>query len=137
VWRWEHDGTTVTLASHYDGKKLNTPNDIVVKSDGSIYFTDSAGGLHLPGHQGQDLQRHLEYEGVFRLDPETSALTLLVDDMDFPNGLCFSEDERILYVNDSRRAHIRAFEIQDDGTVNEGPVFTEFAGNRSGNRRWH
>ena len=132
VWRWEHDGTTVTLASHYDGKKLNTPNDIVVKSDGSIYFTDSAGGLHLPGHQGHDLQRQLEYEGVFRLDPETSNLTLLVDDMVFPNGLCFSEDERILYVNDSRRAHIRAFEVRDDGTLNEGPVFTEFRGTDPG-----
>ncbi len=132
VWRWEHDGTTVTLASHYDGKKLNTPNDIVVKSDGSIYFTDSAGGLHLTGHQGQDLQRQLEYEGVFRLDPETSTLTLLVDDMVFPNGLCFSEDERILYVNDSRRAHIRAFEVRADGTLNEGPVFTEFRGTDPG-----
>ena len=132
VWRWEHDGTTVTLASHYDGKKLNTPNDIVVKSDGSIYFTDSASGLHLVGHQGQDLQRHLEYEGVFRLDPETSTLTLLADNMVFPNGLCFSPDERILYVNDSRRAHIRAFEIQPDDTVNEGPVFTEFRGTDPG-----
>lgn len=132
IWRIENDGSTVTLASHFDGKKLNTPNDIVMKSDRSIYFTDSAGGLHLVGHQGEDLQRHLEYEGVFRLDPDSLQLTLLVDDFDFPNGLCFSPDETLLYVNDSRRRHIRVFEVERDGTVGNGRVFADLTGNDLG-----
>ena len=126
VWRWEHDGSTVTLASHYQGKKLNTPNDIVVKSDGAIYFTDPSGGLIREGHQGGDLQKYLDYEGVYRLNPEDSTLTLLLDDMVVPNGLCFSPDESLLYINDSRRRHIRVFDVQPDGTISNGRLFAEY-----------
>jgi gluconolactonase len=107
VWRLEHDGSVTTLASHYDGKKLNTPNDIVVKSDGTIYFTDPSGVLNLPGHQEDDLQKYLEFEGVYRLNPADSSLTLLEDNMVSPNGLCFSPDESLLYVNDTRQRCIR------------------------------
>ena len=132
VWRWEHDGSTVTLASHYQGKKLNTPNDIVVKSDSSIYFTDMAGGLNLPGHQVGDLQRYLEHQGVYRIDPSSGELTLLVDDMEAPNGLCFSPDESLLYVNDTRRRHIRVWDVRADGTIANSRLFAELIGNDLG-----
>ena len=94
VWRIERDGTPTTLASHFNGVKLNTPNDIVIKSDGNVYFTDPSNGCHLVGHQGEDLQKYLDYEGVYRLNPDTGELTLLNDDMVFPNGLCFSPMNR-------------------------------------------
>lgn len=126
VWRLEHDGTTTVLASHYEGKKLNTPNDIVVKSDGSIYFTDPSNGLRHAGMEGNDLQKYIDYEAVLRLDPNDSSLTLLLDDMINPNGLCFSRDESILYINDSARRHIRVFDVQADGAISNGRLFAEF-----------
>ncbi len=133
VWRMEHDGSTTTLCSHYDGKKLNTPNDIVVKSDGAIYFTDPSGGLNLVGHQGHDLQKQIEFEGVYRFDPADSSLTLLEDNMVGPNGLCFSPDESLLYVNDSRERYIRVYDVNPDGTVSNGRTFIELSGVDLGN----
>lgn len=130
IWRIEHDGSIVTLASHYQGKKLNTPNDIVVKADGAIYFTDGVGGMRLPGHEslGADLQRYLDFCGVYRLDPEDGTLTLLVDDFESPNGLAFSPDESLLYINDSRRCHIRVFDVNPDGSISNGRLFTDVTG---------
>ncbi len=132
VWRLEHDGSIVTLASHYQGQKLNTPNDIVVKSDGSIYFTDPSGGLNLVGHQGQDLQKYLDCEGIYRIDPNDQTLTRVIEDFESPNGLCFSPDESLLYVNDTRRRHIRVFEVQSDGTLRNGRLFAELIGDDLG-----
>lgn len=132
VWRLEHDGSIVTLASHYQGQKLNTPNDIVVKSDGSIYFTDPSGGLNLVGHQGQDLQKYLDCEGIYRIDPNDLTLTRVIEDFESPNGLCFSPDESLLYVNDTRRRHIRVFEVQSDGTLRNGRLFAELIGDDLG-----
>ena len=128
VWRIERDGSATTLASHYNGEKLNTPNDIVVKSDGSIYFTDPSNGVHLVGHQGADLQKYLDYEGVYRLNPDTGELTLLNDDMVFPNGLCFSPDESRMYVNDTTRHYIRVFDVLPDGTLGNPRHFADLHG---------
>ncbi|MCW3978330.1 MAG: SMP-30/gluconolactonase/LRE family protein, partial [Candidatus Bathyarchaeota archaeon] len=117
--RTEGDGSVVTLAERYEGKLLNSPNDVVVRSDGSIYFTDPPYGL-----PRQEEGRELDFNGVYRLAPD-GALTLLDDSFDRPNGLAFSPDERVLYVNDSRRGHIRAFDVRADGTLSNGRVFAE------------
>src|SRR5262245_60261163 len=107
IWRVEKDGALVTIASRYQGKKFNSPNDIVVRSDGSVYWTDSAGGLVIPGMVGEDLQRQLDIQAVFRLTPQ-GEVKLTVEDTVYPNGLCFSPDESILYVNDTRLGLIRS-----------------------------
>ena len=125
VWRLEKDGSTTTLASHYRGTKLNTPNDIVVKSDGSIYFTDPSNGIRNVGMEGEDIQKYIDYEGVYRLNLDDSSLTLLLDDMLNPNGLCFSPDESLLYINDTPRRHIRVFDVDTSGTISNGRLFAE------------
>ncbi|TMB72544.1 MAG: SMP-30/gluconolactonase/LRE family protein, partial [Deltaproteobacteria bacterium] len=84
VWRMAHDGSIVTIASHYQGKKINTPNDIVVKSDGSIYWTDPPMAMYIPGMAGDDLQRYLDFIGVFRLSPDGKTLTPVADDFENP-----------------------------------------------------
>lgn len=118
VTREEKDGKIAVLASHYEGKRLNSPNDVVVKSDGSIYFTDPPYGV-------KPDDRELKFQGVFRLSPD-GKLTLLVDDFDRPNGLAFSPDEKVLYIADSSaRMHIRAFGVKPDGTLANGRIFAE------------
>ena len=132
IWRVEPDGSITTLASHYEGRKLNSPNDIVVKSDGSIYWTDSPGALFNVGMAGDDVQQHLPFQGVFRLSPDEKKLTLVVEDCVYPNGLAFSPDERVLYVNDSRQYLIRAFDVQPDGSVKNPRVFHKLEGAEEG-----
>ena len=132
VWRMEPDGSTTTLASHYQGKKLNTPNDIVVKSDGSIYFTDPSNGIRNTGMECYDIQKYIDYEAVFRLDLADGSLTLLLDDMINPNGLCFSPDESLLYINDTPRRHIRVFDVEPDGSISNGRLFAELFHDDSG-----
>ena len=117
--RTEEDGSVVSLVERYEGKLLNSPNDVVVRSDGCIYFTDPPYGL-----PQQEEGRELDFNGVYRLVPD-GALTLLDDSFDRPNGLAFSPDERVLYVADSRRGHIRAFDVRADGTLSNGRVFAE------------
>jgi gluconolactonase len=131
IWRIENDGSFTTLASRYQGKKLNSPNDIVVRSDGSIYFTDSAGGLVIPGMVGDDLQRQLDVQGVFCLTP-AGEVQLVLDDCVYPNGLAFSRDEKLLYVNDTRLGLIRAFDVRKDGSVGPGRLFHKLTGNEPG-----
>jgi gluconolactonase len=131
IWRIEHDGSFTTIASRWQGKKFNSPNDIVVRSDGSVYWTDSAGGLVIPGMVGEDLQRHLDIQAVFRLTPQ-GKVELTVEDTVYPNGLCFSPDEKILYVNDTRMAHIRAFDVAPDGSVGNGRLFHRLTGSEAG-----
>lgn len=126
VSRTEADGTVFTLASHYQGKRLNSPNDVMVKSDGSIYFSDPPYGLSAA--YGTEGQQELPYQGVYRLSPDGKTLTLLVDDFDKPNGLCFSPDEQLLYINDTARMHIRVFQVKVDGTIDQGRVFAEEKG---------
>jgi len=117
VSRTEFDGSVIPLATHYQGRRLNSPNDVVVKSDGSIYFTDPPYGVRTD-------ERELEFQGVYRIAADGS-LTLLADDFERPNGLALSPDERILYVDDTARHHVRAFDVLPDGTLANGRVFAE------------
>ncbi len=131
IWRVEKDGSIVTIASRYDGKKFNSPNDIVVRSDGSVYWTDSAGGLVIPGMVGEDLQRQLDIQGVFRLTP-SGEVKLAIEDCNYPNGLCFSPDEKLLYVNETRLGIIRVFDVSADGSVGPGRLFHKLTGTEPG-----
>jgi sugar lactone lactonase YvrE len=128
ISRTEPDGSIVTLASHYNGKRLNSPNDIIVKSDGSIYFTDPPYGLIIERQKGWEELQELGYYGVFRLSPDGKTLTLLIDDFTRPNGLTFSPDESLLYINDTERMHIRVFDVTKSGTITQGRIFAEVRG---------
>lgn len=128
VTRTEHDGSLTVLADSYDGRRLNSPNDVVVRSDGSIWFTDPAYGID-SDYEGFAAPQEQDGDYVFRLDPESGALTVVADDFQRPNGLAFSPDERVLYVADSGftrfpdgNRHIRRFEVQADGTLSSGTV---------------
>jgi len=119
VSRLEADGSVTVLADRYQGARLNSPNDVVVRSDGSVYFTDPPYGLR-NATEGKELP----YNGVFRLTPE-GELLLVADDFERPNGLAFSPDETVLYVDDTARHHIRSFAVRPDGSVSGGGVFAE------------
>ena len=114
------DGKFVTLADKYDGKRLNSPNDLAYKSNGDLYFTDPPYGL--PG-QMQDKSKELDFQGVYRLDAKGN-LTLLTKEMSRPNGIAFSPDEKTLYVanSDPDKAYWKAFPVKPDGTLGEGKV---------------
>jgi gluconolactonase len=126
VSRTEHDGTITVIASHYEGKRLNSPNDIVVKSDGMIYFTDPTYGLD--PREGDGGRQELEWQGVYRVAPDGSELTLLVNDFTAPNGLVFSPDERQLYVDDSEDMFVKVFDVQSDGTLDGGKIIAQSMG---------
>ncbi len=132
VWRIEHDGNCKTLCSHYKGQKLNSPNDIVVTAAGSIYFTDSFGGLCNPEMGCEDVQRYLDFAGVFRIDAKTGATTLVVPDMTYPNGLAFSPDEKRLYVNDSRDHLINVYDVRENGSLSGARLFCRMTGAEQG-----
>lgn len=117
VSRTEKDGRVITLADRYQGKRLNSPNDIVVRSDGSIYFTDPPYGI-------QKDQEELGFYGVYRLSPD-GQLTLLTRQFIRPNGLAFSPDEKRLYVNDSQENFVYVFDVQKDGTLTNGRLFAD------------
>jgi gluconolactonase len=122
------DGTRETVASHYEGKELNSPNDVIVKSDGSIYFSDPWYG-RMPVF-GEERERELGFQGVYRIPPGGGDPDLVVDRDEFeqPNGLCFSPDESLLYVNDSPRAHIKVYDAAADGSLSNGRMFFEGVG---------
>ncbi len=126
VTRTGPDGAIEVLASHWDGKALNSPNDIVVKSDGGIYFTDPTYGRL--EYYGVPREVELPFRGVYRIEPGDNRLTLLADDFGQPNGLCFSRDETRLFVNDTEHAHIRVFDVGADGTLSNGRVWAAPAG---------
>lgn len=130
VTRTGLDGSIEVLASHYQGKELNSPNDIVVKSDGAVYFSDPSFGRR--ARVGIPRPQELNFQAAFRFDPVTRDLTPIVTDFENPNGLCFSLDERQLYVNDSPRYHIRRFDVLPDGTVTNGCVWAEVKGEGKG-----
>jgi gluconolactonase len=123
VSRAEADGSVVTLADSYRGKRLNSPNDVVVKSDGTIYFSDPPYGL-APPHGPSVQEQEQPCNGLYRITPD-GALDLLIDDFDRPNGLAFSADESVLYVDDSPRRHVRAFDVRPDGTLTNSRVFAD------------
>jgi gluconolactonase len=122
-------GGREVLATHYEGKELNSPNDVVVKSDGAIYFTDPTYG-RMPGF-GLEREQDLDFQGVYRIAPGGGDPQLLVDDFAQPNGLCFSTDESLLYINDTDRAHIRVFDVQSDGTIANSRVLADGIGSGS------
>jgi gluconolactonase len=122
-------GGREVLATHYEGKELNSPNDVVVKSDGAIYFSDPTYG-RMPGF-GVEREQDLDIQGVYRIAPEGGEPQLVVDDFDQPNGLCFSVDESQLYINDTTRAHIRVFDVNADGTLSNSRVLADGIGSGS------
>jgi gluconolactonase len=124
VSRTEHDGSVTTLAERYDGKRLNSPNDVVVRSDGSIWFTDPAYGID-SDYEGHRSVSEIGACNVYRCDASTGAVSVVASDFDRPNGLAFSLDESVLYIADTRRNHIRAFPVGVDGLVGDGTVFVE------------
>ncbi|MCL4690987.1 MAG: SMP-30/gluconolactonase/LRE family protein [Candidatus Hydrogenedentes bacterium] len=117
VSRTEMDGTIVTLADTYEGKKLNSPNDAVVRSDGTIYFTDPPYGL-------EGREQELPHQGLYSIAPD-GTLTLLVDDFIKPNGIGLSPDGKTLYVADTEGLEIRAFDVAEDGSLSNGRVFCD------------
>lgn len=121
VSRTEADGTLTVLAERYEGKRLNSPNDVVVKQDGAIYFTDPPYGV-------KQEERELDFQGVYRISPGGKTLTLLARDFIKPNGLAFAPDEKTLYVNDTEGGHIRAFDVAPDGTLANSRVFAKTPG---------
>ena len=129
VIRIEKDGKRTILADRHEGKRLNSPNDLVFRSDGSLYFTDPSGGNRFTGW---DLKKELPYQGVFLL--KDGKLQLVVPDLDRPNGLVLSADEQYLYVNDSNKKAIMRYDVQRDGTVANGQLFADMnAGKGAGN----
>jgi gluconolactonase len=131
VSRTEHDGRITTLADRWEGKRLNSPNDVVVKSDGTIWFTDPTYGID-NDLDGGKAKSEIGRSNVYRIDPNTGSVTAVITDMIMPNGLAFSVDERTLYVVDSGRthgkehpAHVRAFTVRDDNTVTSGAVLAD------------
>jgi gluconolactonase len=125
VVRLHPDGTRTVLASHYEGRELNSPNDVIVGSDRSIWFTDPWYG-RMPGF-GVERPRELGWQGVFRIPPGQvgGEPQLVVDRYQFsmPNGLCFSPDEKLLYINDTEQANIRVFDVETDGKLSRGRTF--------------
>lgn len=130
VTRTTPNGTTEVIASHYQGKELNSPNDIVVRSDGLIYFTDPNSGRS--EKYGLLRDQELDFQGVYCLDTNQESLTLLVDDFSKPNGLCFSVEEKRLFINDSDHDHIRVFEVQEDGTLTNGRIWVTLTADGKG-----
>ncbi len=123
ISRTEPDGTVVTLVDSYEGKRLNSPNDLAVKSDGTIWFTDPPYGI-LSDHEGHKSESELGKNYVFRFDPTSGDLSIVVDDMDRPNGICFSPDESVLYVADTGEPRdIRAFDVVDGVKLANRRVF--------------
>lgn len=116
ITRTEQDGSITVLAERYEGKRLNSTNDVAVRSDGAIYFTD-------PKSRRTGDDADLDFSGVYLISPD-GVLSLLDDTMDYPNGVALSPDEKTLYVSDTMKAHIRAFDVTEDG-VEKGRVFCE------------
>ncbi|MEN9936924.1 MAG: hypothetical protein RLZZ387_3503 [Chloroflexota bacterium] len=117
VSRTAADGTVAAVAERYEGRRLNSPNDLVVKSDGTIYFSDPPYGI-------QPEQREQPVNGLYRILAD-GTVELLVSDFDRPNGLAFSPDERTLYVDDSPRRHVRAFDVLPDGRLANSRVIAD------------
>jgi gluconolactonase len=128
VTRQELDGSITVVANSFQGRRLNRPNDVVVKSDGCIYFTDPWTSPAAPE------EWDLTFSGVYRVTPDLGTISLLIGDFVLPNGLAFSPDEKLLYINDTRHGHIRAFELLPNGTLAKQTdrVFADLRGHEPG-----
>ncbi|MYC30698.1 MAG: SMP-30/gluconolactonase/LRE family protein [Chloroflexi bacterium] len=126
VTRMEPDGSITVVSSNYRGRRLNRPNDVIVSSKGDIYFTDP--GFPTPGLD-------LDWNGVYHVTPDLGTITLIVWDFSRPNGLALSPDESVLYINDTRRRHIRAFDLEPNGMplIATDRVYCDLNGEREGN----
>jgi gluconolactonase len=136
VTRTEHDGSITVLADRYQGKRFNSPNDVVVHSDGSVWFTDPSYGID-SDYEGHQAESEIGACHVYRVQPSGGELRIVADDFTGPNGLAFSADERQLYIVDSREKHIRRFDVADaaSGRLSGGEVFaTSTAGSFDGVR---
>ena len=123
VTRTEHDGTITVLADRHDGRRLNSPNDVVVRTDGSVWFTDPAYGID-SDYEGHRADSEIGGCHVYRIDPATGHCEIVADDFVRPNGLAFSLDETQLYIGDSRAKHIRVFDV-DGSSLSGGRLFAE------------
>ena len=123
VTRTEHDGSVTVLADRWQGKRFNSPNDVVVHTDGSIWFTDPPYGI-LSDYEGHRSEPEIGGCHVYRIDPVTGEVDVVADDFDRPNGLAFSPDESQLYIADTARHHIRRFEVNTVGVGGTGRVLT-------------
>lgn len=117
------DGKIITLASHFQGKRLNSPNDVIVSSDGSILFTDPIYGLR--AGMGGPADQEIDFQGVYRINPDNSGLELLTDNFERPNGLALSPDEKSLFIIDTVRQHIKKFEIDNNWRLTGGQIWAE------------
>ena len=130
VTRAEPNGGTTVLATHHGDKQLNSPNDIVVATSGSIYFTDP--GYGRVEFYGVPRPQELSFQGVYRIDGDGARLTLVAEDFAQPNGLCFSLDESRLFITDTERGHIRVFGVEANGDLNGGAVWAVTEGAEPG-----
>ncbi|MQY15938.1 Gluconolactonase [Streptomyces sp. RB5] len=124
VTRTEHNGTVTVLADRWQGKRLNSPNDAAVRSDGTVYFSDPDFGI-TSDYEGYRADSEIGANNVYRTDPATGEVRLAADGFAAPNGLVFSADERQLYVSDTRAGYIRVFDVREDGSLSEGRIFAE------------
>lgn len=124
--RTELDGSVTVLADRWDGKRLNSPNDAVVSSDGAVWFTDPPYGI-LSDYEGHRSDPEIDGCHVYRVDPASGAVERVADDFERPNGLAFSPDERRLYIADTARGHIRSFTVEG-ASLSGGEVFAESPG---------
>ena len=133
VVRESPDGSREMIAQEFEGEELNSPNDVVVHSSGAIYFTDPWYG-RMPGF-GHPRKRRLGFQGVYRIPPGGGDLELVVgrDEFEMPNGLCFSPDESLLYINDTPGAFINVYDVNADGTLANGRMLRR--GDRHGRPR--
>ncbi|HUE80505.1 MAG TPA: SMP-30/gluconolactonase/LRE family protein [Pyrinomonadaceae bacterium] len=118
ISRTGHEGAPVPVAENYQGKRLNSPNDLTIGADGAIYFTDPVFS------EAHERRGGLGFRGVYKIGP-SQVITLLANDFEWPNGIAISPDQQTLYVNDSARMHVRAFDIMTDGTVGNDRIFAE------------
>jgi gluconolactonase len=126
--RYDADGVRSVIASHFEGKELNSPNDAICRSDGCIYFTDPPAGRQAPHGRPRATPRELDFQGVFLLRPGCPEPELLLDDMTLPNGLCFSPDEAVLYINDTLLMQIVACDVAPDGRLSGRRVYFQQPG---------
>jgi len=132
ITRTDKNGTKTILIDRYQGKRLNGPNDVVVKSDGTIYFSDPPAGLRYTGDTREvdlsriERERELDFEGVFRLSPDGTTLTRLnIEGLGRPNGLAFSLDESMIYLVDNVGKNIRVYDVLPNGDLANGRVFAQ------------